>query len=199
MRIIAFKGHAPGRRKWSARAQVFGNIFSCMKGDDNEKKIWSVPGQALDRVVHGQYVNALSVFHVGARLDRDDVRKSDSQIVPDDAVHANLLVRASVVREDDAHGLLATLSLEHNRVPAKQLQLVHFCLGQGDDRIIVVGRFLDDEPVWPVLFAQNRRCQIIATAHIGHVLINKITILAIAFNDDINSISINSSINIHMK
>jgi len=52
----------------------------------------------------------------------------DAQVVTHNAVHADLLVGAGVVREHDADRLLAALALEDHGVAAEELQLVHFRL-----------------------------------------------------------------------
>jgi hypothetical protein len=53
-------------------------------------------------------VDPLAVLDVRTFGNRDDVAESDS----DDSVHPNFFVGHGVVAQNDAHGLLALLSLE---------------------------------------------------------------------------------------
>lgn len=84
-------------------------------------------------------MNPLSVFNLWARLHRHNVAKTHSQVVPDNSVHEDLLIGAVSIGEDNADSLLATLALEQDCVAAEELQLVHLGLGQGDDRVVIVG------------------------------------------------------------
>lgn len=52
----------------------------------------------------------------------------NAKIVANDAIHADFLVGACVVGQNDANRLLPLLSLQNHRVAAEQLQLVHFRL-----------------------------------------------------------------------
>ncbi len=77
-----------------------------------EEDLEPVSGQAFDRVVDGEDVDPLAVLDVRTFGNRDDVTESDSEVVSDDSVHPNFFVRHGVVAQNDAHGLLALLSLE---------------------------------------------------------------------------------------
>ena len=58
----------------------------------------------------------------------DDVAQADPQVVTDHPVHADLLIGAGVVGQDDAHRLPPLLSLHQNCVSTEQLQFVHLGL-----------------------------------------------------------------------
>jgi hypothetical protein len=77
-----------------------------------EEDLEPVSGQAFDRVVDGEDVDPLAVLDVRTFGNRDDVAESDSEVVSDDSVHPNFFVGHGVVAQNDAHGLLALLSLE---------------------------------------------------------------------------------------
>ena len=74
-------------------------------------------------VVDGEDVDPLAVLDVWAALDGHDVPEADAEVVPDDAVHADLVVRDGVVRQHDAHALLPLLALEEDSVAAEQLNI----------------------------------------------------------------------------
>ena len=68
-------------------------------------------------------MDPLAVLDVRAALDGHDVPEADPEVVPDDAVHADLVVRDGVVRQHDAHALLPLLALEEDSVAAEQLNI----------------------------------------------------------------------------
>ena len=68
-------------------------------------------------------MDPLAVLDVWAALDGHDVPEADAEVVPDDAVHADLVVRDGVVRQHDAHALLPLLALEEDSVAAEQLNI----------------------------------------------------------------------------
>ena len=74
-------------------------------------------------VVDGEDVDPLAVLDVGAALDGHDVPETDPEVVPDHAVHADLVVSDGVVRQHDAHTLLPLLALEEDSVAAEQLNI----------------------------------------------------------------------------
>ena len=82
-----------------------------------------VAGEPLHAVVDGEDVDPLAVLDVRAALDGHDVPETDPEVVPDHAVHADLVVSDGVVRQHDAHTLLPLLALEEDRVAAEQLNI----------------------------------------------------------------------------
>lgn len=126
---------------------------------------WLLPCESLNGVVDGQDVDSLAVLDIGTGLDRDDVRKADPQVVANDAIHADLLVGACFIRENDADGFLAALSLQQNCVSSEQLQFVHLSLRQTNDRIIIVCGIVDDETVWAVLALQDCGSQVFVSVN----------------------------------
>ena len=68
-------------------------------------------------------MDPLAVLDVRAALDGHDVPESDPEVVPDHAVHADLVVSDGVVRQHDAHTLLPLLALEEDSVAAEQLNI----------------------------------------------------------------------------
>ncbi len=67
-------------------------------------------------------MDPLSVLDVWACCEGHHVAKADAQVVPHHTVHPDLLVGDGVVREDDAGGLLALLTLQQDSVAAEQLR-----------------------------------------------------------------------------
>lgn len=120
------------------------------------------PRESFNGVVDRQDVNSFAVFDIGTGLDRDDVRKADTQVVANDTVHADLLAGAGFVRENDANSLLPAFSLQQDCISAEQLQFVHFGLRQTNNRIIVVCGIVDDQTIRTVLALQDRACQVIS-------------------------------------
>lgn len=88
----------------------------------------SLPSQALDGVINGQYVDTLPVLNGRARRDGHHIGQTYAQVVAYHAVHADLLIGTVIVWEHNADCLLATLALQENCVSAEKLQLLHFCL-----------------------------------------------------------------------
>ena len=68
--------------------------------------------ESFDGVVDGKDVNPLAVFHLGTRLDGDDVTQAHAQIVAHDAIQPNLVVGDCVVGQNDAHGLTTLFAWE---------------------------------------------------------------------------------------
>ena len=68
-------------------------------------------------------MDPLAVLDVRAALDGHDVPEADAEVVPDHAVHADLVVSDGVIRQHDAHALLPLLALEEDSVAAEQLNI----------------------------------------------------------------------------
>ena len=49
-------------------------------------------------------------------LNGNNVSKSDSEVVPDNSVHPDLLIRDSFIGEDNTHTLLPLLTLNKKKV-----------------------------------------------------------------------------------
>lgn len=78
----------------------------------------------------------------------DDIPKPDTQIITDHPVHPDLLIRASIVRQDDAHGFSPFLSFQKDRVATEKLQLIHLTLQQKKSK---------GHPLAPELFWCDKR------------------------------------------
>jgi hypothetical protein len=78
-----------------------------------------LPSQSFHGVIDRQYMNALSVLDIRARLNGDDVRKTNAQVVSDNAIHTNFLIGAAFIRKDDADSLFATLSFQQNSITSE--------------------------------------------------------------------------------
>merc|ERR1719267_405892 len=102
-----------------------------------EEDVEEVARDALDRVVDGEDVDALAVLHVGALVHGDDVAEAHLEVLADALVHADLARLARVVREDDAHRVLAAFALEEHGVTAKELELLHRREREGHDGVVI--------------------------------------------------------------
>lgn len=122
-----------------------------------------VSGQTLDGVIDWQNVHSSAILHVRTRLDRNNVRQMNAQIIAHNAIHADLLVGAILVRQHNANRFLASAALQQNRITAEQLQLVHLGLRQSDNGIVIVQCLFDQQPVGTVLALQDGGGQIIVT------------------------------------
>mmetsp|Transcript_62640 Transcript_62640/g.175079 ORF Transcript_62640/g.175079 Transcript_62640/m.175079 type:complete len:229 (+) Transcript_62640:1885-2571(+) len=119
-------------------------------------RVEEVPGDALDGVVERQHVHALPVRDIAAGVDGDDVAQADAEVLAHHLVHADPLVLQVLVREDDAHRVLALLALDEHVVAAEEVELLHLGLRQRDHRVVIVERLLDDEAVGRPLLLRDR-------------------------------------------
>jgi hypothetical protein len=94
-------------------------------------------------------------------LDGDNVPDSNSQIVADNAVHADLLVSASVVGQNHANGFFPLFAANDDRVGTEELKFVHFPLRECDYGVVIVDGLFDDESVGLALCFEDRRGEII--------------------------------------
>jgi hypothetical protein len=104
-----------------------------------QEHVEQVAGDALDGVVDGQHVDLLAILDIGtlrnkvcqasAAMDshwymmqgarwkthlvhRDDIAEANAKVLPDHLVNADLGLINGVIRQHDAHGVLALLSLQ---------------------------------------------------------------------------------------
>merc|ERR1719440_2620001 len=112
-----------------------------------EEDVEQVARDALDGVINRQDVHALAVLDIGALVDGDDVAEAHLEVLADALVHPDLARLARVVREHDAHRVLAALALEQHRVAAEELELLHGGEGERDDGVVIVGRLVDEQAV----------------------------------------------------
>jgi hypothetical protein len=85
------------------------------------------------------YFQVTYVFDVRARVDGDNITVLDSQVVTDDSVDASAAVIKVVIGQDNQNCVLPLLSAHEDCVTAEQLQLLHGVVGQGNDRVVIVG------------------------------------------------------------
>jgi hypothetical protein len=76
-------------------------------------------------------------------VDCDDVAVLDSQVVTHDSVDAGAAIVKVIVGQDDQDGVLSLLASHEHCVTSEQLQLLHGVVGQGDDRVVIVGSIRD--------------------------------------------------------
>eukprot|EP00965_Chrysotila_dentata_P146995 4852757-Pleurochrysis_carterae.AAC.4 len=69
------------------------------------------------------------------------------QILAHALVHADLAQVAGVIGQDNANGVLATLALQEDGITTEELQFLHSLHIKRDDRVVIVGGLVDDEPV----------------------------------------------------
>jgi len=114
-----------------------------------------LPSEAFNGVIDGQDVDALAVLDVRAGLDRDNVGQTDTQVVSHNTIHTDFLIGAGIIREHNADGFLAPLALQQHGVTTEQLELVHLCLRQTHDGVIVIGGIVDQQTIRAILALQN--------------------------------------------
>lgn len=122
-----------------------------------EVDIKEVAAHTFNRVIQGENVDALSVGNISTAGDSDNVGETDTQVLTDDLVHANGRVIARLIRQDNTHSVAPLLSLDEDRVSTKKLELLHLGRGEGDDRVVVVCRIVDNQAIGTTLLAS--RCQ----------------------------------------
>ena len=81
-----------------------------------------ISGESFNCVVDGQNVDPLSVLDIGAGGECDHVSETDTEVVADHTVHANLFVTDRVVAENNASGLFALLALKMNKKTTLKLK-----------------------------------------------------------------------------
>lgn len=92
-------------------------------------------------------MDPFSVGHVAARVHRNDVTETHTQILPHNLVHADLAVLQAIIGQNNAHSVLALLSLDQHVITTEEIQFLHLGLRKRDHRIVVIERLLNDQAV----------------------------------------------------
>ena len=69
---------------------------------------------------------------------------ANAQVFPDGLVHADLRLLQVRIREDDADGVLALLTLQEHVISTEELELVHLPGRERHNAVVVVHGLLDD-------------------------------------------------------
>mmetsp|Transcript_150964 Transcript_150964/g.277285 ORF Transcript_150964/g.277285 Transcript_150964/m.277285 type:complete len:205 (+) Transcript_150964:1921-2535(+) len=109
---------------------------------------------ALNCIVQRQDMDTLAVGHIATSMDRDNISKTHAKILSHDLVQSHLLVIEVVICKHNANRVLALFAFDQYVVSAEEVQLLHFCLGERDYRIVIVESLLNDEAVWRPLLGQ---------------------------------------------
>mmetsp|Transcript_4701 Transcript_4701/g.7322 ORF Transcript_4701/g.7322 Transcript_4701/m.7322 type:complete len:212 (+) Transcript_4701:1611-2246(+) len=117
--------------------------------------IKEISGHSLNGVVKRQDVNALAIGDVSAGSDRDDIAQTDTQVLTNNLVHANVGIVAGFVGQDDADRIASLLSLDQDRVTSEEFQLFHFGGTEGNDRVVVVGGIVHNQTVRTAFLASG--------------------------------------------
>lgn len=72
-------------------------------------------------------------------MDCDDIAVLHTQVVSNDSVDANTSIIKIVIGQNDKNSVLSLLSAYENCVTTEQLKLLHGVVGEGDDRVVIVG------------------------------------------------------------
>ena len=72
----------------------------------------NLPNESLNSIIYWKYMNSLSVFHIGTWLDPHHVRKPNSQIIPDDSIHAYFFIWAVLVSQNYTNSFFPPFALE---------------------------------------------------------------------------------------
>ncbi|GMS81474.1 hypothetical protein PENTCL1PPCAC_3649, partial [Pristionchus entomophagus] len=78
-----------------------------------------VSGESFNSIVDGQHVYSLAVGDVRGGRDTEDVAQANSEVVPHDSVHADLVIAAGLVSKTNADGFLSLLSFEHDGIASE--------------------------------------------------------------------------------
>lgn len=79
------------------------------------------------------------IFDVRAGVDGDDVAVLHTQVVADNSVDASASIIEVIVGQYYQNGILALLAADKDSIATEQLELLHGVVGQGDDRVVIVG------------------------------------------------------------
>lgn len=72
-------------------------------------------------------------------MDRDNVTVLDAKVVANDPVDACAAVIEIIVSKNDQDRVLSLLALDEHRVATEELERLHGGVGEGDDRVVIVG------------------------------------------------------------
>mmetsp|Transcript_8630 Transcript_8630/g.23423 ORF Transcript_8630/g.23423 Transcript_8630/m.23423 type:complete len:239 (-) Transcript_8630:57-773(-) len=132
-----------------------------------EVRIKKAASDPLARVLKRQHVHALSVLDVWALMDRNDIPQTHAKIVPHHLVQTDPPLLDGIIRKHDAHGILALLALQEHRITPKQLERLHRARVQRHDRVVVVRRIVNQQPVGRLLALQNGRREVLLLVQDG--------------------------------
>lgn len=72
-------------------------------------------------------------------MDCDDVAVLHAEVVSDNSVDANTAIIKIIVGQNDKNSVLSLLSANEDCVTTEQLKLLHGVIGEGDDRVVIIG------------------------------------------------------------
>ena len=98
-------------------------------------------------------MDSLSIRHIPATGDSDDIGQPNTKVFTNDLVHFDRGIVAILVGEDDAYGILSLFTLEEYSVSTEEFEFFHFCGGEGDYGVVIVISVVYDETVRGALFA----------------------------------------------
>mmetsp|Transcript_114916 Transcript_114916/g.187257 ORF Transcript_114916/g.187257 Transcript_114916/m.187257 type:complete len:246 (+) Transcript_114916:695-1432(+) len=137
--------------------------ITCTAWSISLQEIWlqvslkEISSDALNGVIQRQYMDTLAIWHVSTGMDGHNISKTNSQVLTHYLVQSHLLVIEVVICKHNAHRVLALFAFDQYVVSTEEVQLLHFCLGERDYRIVIVESLLNDEAVWRPLLRQLLR------------------------------------------
>lgn len=69
----------------------------------------------------------------------DDVAMLDAQVMSHNTIHASASIIKIVISQNDQHSVLPLLALDEHCVASEQLEGIHGIIGEGNDRVVIVG------------------------------------------------------------
>lgn len=79
------------------------------------------------------------VFDVWARVHCDDVSMLDTQVMSHNTVHTGAAIIEIIIGQNDQYCILSLLALDEHCVASEQLEGIHGIIGEGNDRVVIVG------------------------------------------------------------
>lgn len=114
-----------------------------------------IGGESLQILCKRKDMDPLSIQDGRACRNRDNITKTNAEVVPDDAVATDLNVLTIVISKDDADSVLALLPLEQDGVTSEEVKLLHLRGRECYDTVIIVGSVVDKQTIRGLLLVQN--------------------------------------------
>ena len=72
-------------------------------------------------------------------MNCNNVAMLNAEVMSNNTIHTRATIIEIIISEDDENGVLALLSADENGIATEQLELLHRVVGQGDDRVVIIG------------------------------------------------------------
>ena len=96
-------------------------------------------------------------------VDRHDISQTNTKIFANNFIHTNFALLTKFICEYNANCVFAFFALDQNRIPAKELQLIHLLKVERHDAVVIVHSF-----VWIAI--SGDRCQVSHCTDVGRAI-----------------------------